>query len=199
MPRIVGAWVNQAGPSQALPRYLRLAYVSVGTHGAGSLFAGAWSLRGVAEGRAAPTPLEQGRTARLVRKARLKLAQRSRPRHLAPPRARRRSQRTAPLCYILTNLGQRDEPSRAPQTLGTPHQRTALAVRRLDTAANSQALPRRSIRSWPITFDFRTMSGLEAPTKRIVVAPFSSSEIRDWGSPTMPGWSRRYSRDRGAT
>jgi hypothetical protein len=25
------------------------------------------------------------------------------------------------------------------------------------------------------------MSGLEAPAKRIVVAPFSNSEIRDWG------------------
>jgi hypothetical protein len=39
-----------------------------------------------------PTPLEQERrTARLVRKARLKLSQRSRPRHPVPPRARRRS------------------------------------------------------------------------------------------------------------
>src|SRR5437588_9504435 len=39
-----------------------------------------------------PTPLEQERrTARLVRKVRLKLSQRSRPRHPVPPRARRRS------------------------------------------------------------------------------------------------------------
>src|SRR5205814_5117021 len=39
-----------------------------------------------------PTPLEQERrTARLVRKARLKLSQRSRPSHPVPPRARRRS------------------------------------------------------------------------------------------------------------
>src|SRR6202035_4142222 len=46
----------------------------------------------------------------LVRKARLKLAQRSRPSHpmSPPPDADRR--RTAPSYYILTNLGQRDEP-----------------------------------------------------------------------------------------
>src|ERR1700738_2764661 len=45
-----------------------------------------------------------------VRKARLKLAQRSRPSHpmSPPPDADRR--RTAPSYYILTNLGQRDEP-----------------------------------------------------------------------------------------
>src|SRR6267154_1657009 len=59
-----------------------------------------------------PTPLEQERRATpLVRKARLKLAQRSRPSHpmSPPPDADRR--RTAPSYYILTNLGQRDEPS----------------------------------------------------------------------------------------
>src|ERR1700737_2006260 len=58
-----------------------------------------------------PTPLEQERRATpLVRKARLKLAQRSRPSHpmSPPPDADRR--RTAPSYYILTNLGQRDEP-----------------------------------------------------------------------------------------
>src|SRR6476661_10657507 len=60
-----------------------------------------------------PTPLEQERRATpLVRKARLKLAQRSRPSHpmSPPPDADRR--RTAPSYYILTNLGQRDEPYR---------------------------------------------------------------------------------------
>jgi hypothetical protein len=41
LPRIVGAQVTGAGPSQALPRYLRLSYTSVGTHSQGSLFAGA--------------------------------------------------------------------------------------------------------------------------------------------------------------
>src|SRR5712671_3957659 len=58
-----------------------------------------------------PTPLEQERRATpLVRKARLKLAQRSRPSHpmSPPPDADRR--RTAPSYYILTNLGERDEP-----------------------------------------------------------------------------------------
>src|SRR5216110_575744 len=61
-----------------------------------------------------PTPLEQERrTARLVRKVRLKLSQRSRPRHPVPPRAGADRQLTAPLYYILTNLGQRDEPSTA--------------------------------------------------------------------------------------
>ena len=58
-----------------------------------------------------PTPLEQERRAtRFVRKARLKLAQRSRPSHpmSPPPDADRR--RTPPSYYILTNLGQRDEP-----------------------------------------------------------------------------------------
>src|SRR5258708_39228133 len=60
-----------------------------------------------------PTPLKQERrAARLVRKARLKLAQRSRPSHpmSLPPDADRR--RTAPSYYILTYLGQRDEPYR---------------------------------------------------------------------------------------
>src|SRR5712672_184938 len=59
-----------------------------------------------------PTPLEQERRATpLVRKARLKLAQRSRPSYpmSPPPDADRR--RTAPSYFILTNLGQRDEPS----------------------------------------------------------------------------------------
>ena len=58
-----------------------------------------------------PASLEQKRrAARLVRKARLKLAQRSRPSHpmSLPPDADRR--RTAPSYYILTYLGQRDEP-----------------------------------------------------------------------------------------
>src|SRR6202023_1793053 len=62
-----------------------------------------------------PTPLEQERRATpLVRKARLKLAQRSRPSHpmSPPPDADRRH--TAPSYYILTNLGQRDEPSLSP-------------------------------------------------------------------------------------
>jgi hypothetical protein len=47
---------------------------------------------------------------RFVRKARLKLAQRSRPSHpmSLPPDTDRR--RTAPSYYILTYLGQRDEP-----------------------------------------------------------------------------------------
>src|SRR5207248_10201796 len=58
-----------------------------------------------------PTPLEQERrTARLVRKVRLKLSQRSRPRHPVPPRARRRSPAHGTLILLLTNLGQRDEP-----------------------------------------------------------------------------------------
>src|ERR1700751_2738091 len=61
-----------------------------------------------------PASLEQKRrAARLVRKARLKLAPRSRPSHSShsmslPPDADRR--RTAPSYYILTYLGQRDEP-----------------------------------------------------------------------------------------
>src|SRR6202048_2257432 len=62
-----------------------------------------------------PTPLEQERRATpLVRKARLKLAQRSRPSHpmSPPPDADRRH--TAPSYYILTNLGQRDEPPGGP-------------------------------------------------------------------------------------
>src|SRR2546430_8258057 len=55
-----------------------------------------------------PTPIEQERRAtRLVRKARLKLAQRSRPSHSMSPPARRCRRRTAPSYYILTNLGQR--------------------------------------------------------------------------------------------
>src|SRR5947209_16713393 len=59
-----------------------------------------------------PTPLEQERrTARLVRKARLKLSQRSRPSHPVPLALAANRQRTAPSYYILTNLGQRDEPS----------------------------------------------------------------------------------------
>jgi len=65
-----------------------------------------------------PTPLEQERRATpLVRKARLKLAQRSRPSHpmSPPPDADRR--RTAPSYYILTNLGQRDEPVGLPFAL----------------------------------------------------------------------------------
>src|SRR5262249_30777147 len=58
-----------------------------------------------------PTPLEQERrTARLVREAPLKLSQRSRPSHPVPPRARRRSPAHGTSYYMLTNLGQRDEP-----------------------------------------------------------------------------------------
>src|SRR6476660_4774986 len=58
-----------------------------------------------------PTPLKQERRAtRLVRKARLKLAQRSRPSHpISPPAPDADRRRTAPSYYILTNLGQRDE------------------------------------------------------------------------------------------
>lgn len=41
LPRIIGPTYNNPGASQALPRYIRLAYISVGTHGAGSLFAAA--------------------------------------------------------------------------------------------------------------------------------------------------------------
>jgi hypothetical protein len=41
LPRIAGAQVIGAGPSQAVPRYLRLAYINQGTHSQGSLFAGA--------------------------------------------------------------------------------------------------------------------------------------------------------------
>jgi hypothetical protein len=40
LPRVAGAWTDRVGPSQALPRYLRLAYVSSGTHTSGSIFAG---------------------------------------------------------------------------------------------------------------------------------------------------------------
>ena len=59
-----------------------------------------------------PTPLEQARrTARLVRKARLKLSQRSRLATQCPLALAADRQRTAFLYYILTNLGQRDEPS----------------------------------------------------------------------------------------
>src|SRR6516225_8682005 len=72
---------------------------------------GACAATGGADKPLRPTPLQQERRAtRLVGKARLKLAQRSRPSHACPlpPDADRR--RTAPLYYILTNLGQRDEP-----------------------------------------------------------------------------------------
>jgi hypothetical protein len=40
LPRIIGAGVNNPGASQGRIRYLRLQYITVGTHGAGSLFAG---------------------------------------------------------------------------------------------------------------------------------------------------------------
>ena len=40
LPRIVGAGVNNPGASQGRIRYLRLQYITVGTHTAGSLFAG---------------------------------------------------------------------------------------------------------------------------------------------------------------
>lgn len=39
LPRVVGAFGDRVGASEALPRYLRLQYVSSGTHGAGGLFA----------------------------------------------------------------------------------------------------------------------------------------------------------------
>ena len=39
LPRIAGALYDRPGASQALPRYLRLGYTTVGTHGAGALFA----------------------------------------------------------------------------------------------------------------------------------------------------------------
>jgi hypothetical protein len=39
LPRIAGALTDRPGASQALPRYLRLNYTSVGVHGAGALFA----------------------------------------------------------------------------------------------------------------------------------------------------------------
>jgi len=39
LPRIAGALYDRPGASQALPRYLRLNYTTVGTHGAGALFA----------------------------------------------------------------------------------------------------------------------------------------------------------------
>jgi hypothetical protein len=38
-PRIVGATADRPGASQAMPRYLRLQYVTVGTHSAGGIFA----------------------------------------------------------------------------------------------------------------------------------------------------------------
>src|SRR5262249_21531924 len=67
-----------------------------------------------------PTPLEQERrTARLVRKARLKLSQRSRPSHPVPPRARRISPAHGTSYYMLTNLGQRDEPCVATSRLSS--------------------------------------------------------------------------------
>lgn len=40
LARVAGALMEKAGASQALPRYLRLSYVTVGTHSAGGLFAG---------------------------------------------------------------------------------------------------------------------------------------------------------------
>jgi hypothetical protein len=40
LPRPAGALVDKPGATQARPRYIRLQYVSAGTHGAGSLFAG---------------------------------------------------------------------------------------------------------------------------------------------------------------
>jgi hypothetical protein len=39
LPRIAGALPDRPGASQAMPRYLRLGYTTVGTHGAGALFA----------------------------------------------------------------------------------------------------------------------------------------------------------------
>lgn len=39
LPRIAGALYDRPGATQALPRYLRLQYTTVGTHGAGALFA----------------------------------------------------------------------------------------------------------------------------------------------------------------
>src|SRR5467141_2795672 len=72
---------------------------------------GACAATGGADKPLWPTPIEQERRAtRLVRKARLKLAQRSRASHPCPlpPDADRR--RTAPSYYILTHLGQRDKP-----------------------------------------------------------------------------------------
>lgn len=39
-PRIAGALVDKPGGGQALPRYIRLQYTSVGTHGAGAIFGG---------------------------------------------------------------------------------------------------------------------------------------------------------------
>lgn len=38
LPRIAGPFPDHPGASQALPRYLRLAYISGGTHGAGAVF-----------------------------------------------------------------------------------------------------------------------------------------------------------------
>src|SRR6202048_411389 len=58
-----------------------------------------------------PTPLEQERRATpLLPKPRLKLAQRSRPSHPMSPSPDADRRHTAPSYYILTNLGQRDEP-----------------------------------------------------------------------------------------
>jgi hypothetical protein len=39
LPRIAGALMDRPGASQAMPRYIRLNYTTVGTHGAGALFA----------------------------------------------------------------------------------------------------------------------------------------------------------------
>src|ERR1700760_2552671 len=59
------------------------------------------------------TPLANAaRTRRLHSSSRLKLSQRSRPRHPVSP-SRRRSPAHGTLYYILTNLGQRDEPPNA--------------------------------------------------------------------------------------
>lgn len=38
MPRIAGPFPDRPGATEALPRYLRLSYVSVGTHGAGGIY-----------------------------------------------------------------------------------------------------------------------------------------------------------------
>ena len=74
---------------------------------------GACAATGGADKPLRPTPLQQERRAtRLVGKARLKLAQRSRPSHACPLPPDADHRRTAPSYYILTNLGQRDEPPR---------------------------------------------------------------------------------------
>jgi hypothetical protein len=46
MPRIIGAMVSGAGPSQALSRYIRLACINQGVHSQGSVFSGAILDRG---------------------------------------------------------------------------------------------------------------------------------------------------------